>query len=322
MTIEDQLIQLNTIKQNIKTAINNKGGSVGNDFNTYANAITNLPSGVASGTIIYGKADIVTIEPFNATVKSIGDNDFYSWTHATGLDIKEGFTNISGYAFYNWSSARSISLPNSLLTIGAYSFAEWVNLNTDVVINGNLTTIGNNAFENWSNAKSLTLGASVINVGGTAFAGWSAATSLNFASGFNGLKGNYCFARWAALISVTLPNSVTGALPLGCFDACGSIQSFTLSENLTSLGSACMRGMVKLKTLTIPASIATIDASALNNFTACDEITMLRTTPPVTSTGILTGLKSTCVIKVPSSSLAAYQAATGWSAHASKMIGI
>lgn len=322
MAISDQLTQLNTIKQNIKTAINNKGGSVGNDFNTYAAAITALPSGVASGTVIYGKADIVTIEPYDATVKTIGDRDFQSWTHATGLDIKEGITNISDYAFYNWSGALSISLPNSLLTIGSYSFAQWVNLNTDVVINGNLTTIGNSAFENWSKAKSLTLGDSVTNVGGAAFAGWSAATSLTFASGFNGLKGSYCFARWAALTSVTLPNSVTGSLPLGCFDACGSIESFTLSENLTSLAGVCMRGMVKLKTLTIPTNIATIDATALNNFTACDEIIMMRTTPPATAAGILTGLKSTCVIKVPSSSLTAYQAATGWSAHASKMIGI
>lgn len=44
-TIADKLTQLNTIKGDIKTAINNKGGSVGDDFSTYATAINNLSTG-------------------------------------------------------------------------------------------------------------------------------------------------------------------------------------------------------------------------------------------------------------------------------------
>ena len=44
-TIADKLTQLNTIKGDIKTAINNKGGSVGDDFSTYAGAINNLSTG-------------------------------------------------------------------------------------------------------------------------------------------------------------------------------------------------------------------------------------------------------------------------------------
>lgn len=44
-TIADKLTQLNTIKGDIKTAINNKGGSVDDDFSTYATAINNLNTG-------------------------------------------------------------------------------------------------------------------------------------------------------------------------------------------------------------------------------------------------------------------------------------
>ena len=44
-TISEKLTQLNTIKGDIKTAINNKGGEVGNDFSTYATAINNLSTG-------------------------------------------------------------------------------------------------------------------------------------------------------------------------------------------------------------------------------------------------------------------------------------
>lgn len=44
-TISEKLTQLNTIKGDIKAAINNKGGEVGNDFSTYATAINNLSAG-------------------------------------------------------------------------------------------------------------------------------------------------------------------------------------------------------------------------------------------------------------------------------------
>ena len=47
-TISEKLTQLNTIKGDIKTAINNKGGEVGNDFSTYATAINNLSAGGSS----------------------------------------------------------------------------------------------------------------------------------------------------------------------------------------------------------------------------------------------------------------------------------
>ena len=43
--IADKLQKLQTIKDNIKTAINNKGGNVGDDFTQYSTAIDNLSTG-------------------------------------------------------------------------------------------------------------------------------------------------------------------------------------------------------------------------------------------------------------------------------------
>lgn len=45
MSITDKLQQLDIIKADIKTAINNKGGNVGDDFTTYATAIENIEGG-------------------------------------------------------------------------------------------------------------------------------------------------------------------------------------------------------------------------------------------------------------------------------------
>lgn len=52
-TISEKLTQLNTIKGDIKTAINNKGGEVGDDFSTYATAINNLSTGSGGSGEIY-----------------------------------------------------------------------------------------------------------------------------------------------------------------------------------------------------------------------------------------------------------------------------
>lgn len=45
MSVADKLQQLVTIKADIKTAINNKGGNVSDDFTTYATAIENIEGG-------------------------------------------------------------------------------------------------------------------------------------------------------------------------------------------------------------------------------------------------------------------------------------
>ena len=51
-TIAENIQTLKSIKSDIKNAITDKGGAVGNDFKTYAQAITNLPSGGGGGTEI------------------------------------------------------------------------------------------------------------------------------------------------------------------------------------------------------------------------------------------------------------------------------
>ena len=249
MTIANQLIQLNTIKQNIKTAINNKGGSVGNDFNAYANAITNLPSGVTGGTIVYGKADVVTIEPYDSTVKTIGDRDFQSWMHATGLVLGEGFETVNEYAFFQWSNATSLSLPASLKAIAQYAFSTWTKC-TSITIKEGLDSVG-------------------------IFA----------------LSSNIC-------TNIEFPNSLK-TVGGGCVANCSQLLKLKFGTGVTSMSSQVILGCTKLQ-----------------------EFTIMALTPPTITVNTLQGIPTSCVIKVPSASLSAYQTAANWSAHASKMIGI
>ena len=103
-TISEKLTQLNTIKGDIKTAINNKGGEVGDDFSTYATAINNLSTGSGgsdgSGET-YMHPDFFEYRTSNNTDYSYLFHSFY---FPSGLvDLSDwnttGVTTLS-YAFY------------------------------------------------------------------------------------------------------------------------------------------------------------------------------------------------------------------------------
>ena len=252
MTIADKLTQLNIIKQDIKTAINNKGGSVSNNFTTYANAIMNLPSGVANGTIVYGKADVVTIEPYNATLKTIGDRDFQSWTHATGLVIGNGFEVVSEYAFYQWTAAKSLVLPNTITTIATNAFQGWSKCN-GVIIPNSVTSIGNYAFAAWSKATLLTLPASAVTLGSFAFQNWSAATSLTIPNGMVQI-GNNAFTGWSSSKTLSISSTVTN-IGTNSFSNWYLLETVTcLAESPPAIASTTFSGAKTGFLIKVPAS--------------------------------------------------------------------
>lgn len=137
----------------------------------------------------------------------------------------------------------------------------------------------------------------VTSIGIQSFANWTGANQLVLPQTLLTV-GNSAFNGWTALLEILIPNSVTSI-------ATASFQT----------ASAC-------KKVTLGTSLSTIGVIAFNGLIACDEIICLRTAPPVIQSNTFNALKTTCVIKVPSASLAAYQTAPNWSAHASKMVGV
>ena len=91
-TIAENIQTLRSIKSDIKNAITDKGGSVGNDFKTYAQAITNLPSGGGGGGTEIEDAFVTR------TISGTYSNDRVSV--------------VGDYAFGHCSKLKSIFLPN------------------------------------------------------------------------------------------------------------------------------------------------------------------------------------------------------------------
>ena len=132
-TIAENIQTLRSIKSDIKNAIIQKGGSVTDAFGTYAQAITDLPSGGGNEDLI----DLIE-----------GD--------ITTLNIPDGTTKIGNYAFNDCSSLTSVTIPNSVTSIGNSAFNRCSSL-TDVTIGNGVTSIGNGAFYNCSRLTSVTI---------------------------------------------------------------------------------------------------------------------------------------------------------------------
>ena len=137
----------------------------------------------------------------------------------------------------------------------------------------------------------------VTEIRSDAFYAWGNATLLILPNVLQYLRSS-AFERWDKLAEIIIPNSVL------------------------AIDSYCFRYASLCKKITLGTSLSNIDSAAFSGAVACDEINCLRTTPPTIRSDTFLNLKATCVIKVPASSLAAYQTAANWSAHASKMVGV
>ena len=76
-----------------------------------------------------------------------------------------------------------------------------------------------------------------------------------------------------------------------------------------------------LVAITIPESVVSIGAMALNSCAGLMTVKFLPTTPPtVANANAFTGIPATCVVEVPTGTLAAYQAATNYAEIAAQMV--
>ena len=125
-TISEKLTQLNTIKGDIKTAINNKGGEVGNDFSTYATAINNLSTG--SGET-YENPEFYELR----TQKGTNYDNLFNGYNGPDIDVSQWDTSKVTSAQYCFSDCKkSMDISNwnlSSLTDASYMFDHFTNGN-------------------------------------------------------------------------------------------------------------------------------------------------------------------------------------------------
>lgn len=145
-------------------------------------------------------------------------------------------------------------------------------------------------------ATGLTITAAT-SIGSYALRGWSSSKFLNLPSTLTSIAVS-AFYGWSAALSLVIPNSVI------------------------TIDNDAFLGWGNATSLTIGSSVTTIGSYAFSNWGKVLEMRVLATTPPNISSTTFQGLNSTCVIKVPSASIAAYKAAPNWSVYAARIQAI
>ena len=133
---------------------------------------------------------------------------------------------------------------------------------------------------------------------------------------------NYAFYGRDNLTSVSLPSSVT-ELRMYAFSGCRKLTSVSLPSSLTKISSYAFSNCIKLAKITIPSSVTSISSYAFSSCNKLATVEMKPKTPPTLGSKVFeTNSSVVTTIKVPKSSLSAYQSATNWSVYADQMVGV
>ena len=231
-TIAENIQTLRSIKSDIKNAIIQKGGSVTDAFGTYAQAITDLPSGGGGGTEIEDALVMRTISGtyYNDRISMVGGYAFSGCSALASIDFPN-CTNVGVYAFNNCKLLTNVNLPNCTKVYGA-AFND-CQLLTNINLQ-NCTYLDDNVFYHCSALISIDLPncshmeggvfnycASLIiakipictNIGGGTFANCINLTQvyLNSVSKVTTLTYNNTFSHSPNLTSVYVPSSLVDA---------------------------------------------------------------------------------------------------------------
>ena len=213
-------------------------------------------------------------------------------------------------------------------SIQSYSVTGYSNITTSdkVVIqstyddgtNGShpVTRIGYAAFRGCSGLTSVTIPDSVTFIGRSAFDGCVRLTSVTIPNSVTSID-NGAFYGCKGLTSITIPDSVT-SIGGSAFNSCSGLTSITIGNSVTSIGSHTFFGCKGLTRVTIPDSVTSIGGSAFYDCTNLTQLILFPSTPPTLGSSAIPSTISK--IYVQQSSKVAYQAATNWTAFASKIV--
>jgi hypothetical protein len=294
--------------------------SIGSYAFYYCGNLTSItiPASVTSiGNEAFRGCTSLTSITIPAGVTSIGEGTFRECSSLTSVTIPASVTSIGDYAFSGCNSLTSITIPASVTSIGKEAFTGTGLVNITFALGSQLQNIGSYAFYYCGNLTSITIPASVTSISQEAFYGCSSLTSVTFATNSQLQSIGYqVFYGCTSLTSITIPDSVTSISELAfssstnltnitvnadnqnyasqdgilynkakttLIQAPGGINgTVTIPASVTSIGASAFRGCTSLTSITIPTSVTSIGTSA---FRGCTSLTSITIGTGVTSIG-------------------------------------
>jgi len=308
-----------------------------NNYGAYNQSSSSYPANEIPLFAFYDGASINGFSGWNSYYvgyNSLVSNPNYgiSKTSLTSIILPNSITSIANQAFQGCTGLLSLKIPNSINSIGTSAFSGCTAIAT-VTMGTGATAIGSRAFDGCSELTSITFGANVTSIGTYAFNGCNKLAIVTIPNMVTSI-GDYAFYNCGGITKVTMG---TGVLTIGtyAFELCTSLNDLTIGTGVTTIGSNAFEFCMALTNVTLPDAVTSVGSfafqfcSALTTinigskattfsegaFANCETVNVINCTkliPPVLGLNCFVGVPTTAVLTVPSTSLTAYKAATGW----------
>ena len=186
------------------------------------------------------------------SVTSIGWSAFSGCTSLSKVKLSNSLTSIDGSTFSNCTSLKEIVIPDSVTSIDWRAFSGCISL-TEITIPDSVTSIGQDSFSNCTSLESVTLGSGVEELGDNWILNCRRLADITVSpesSSFSSVDGVLFSKDGSSLL----------AYPIG-----NKRSAYTIPDGVEKVGAKAFYGCRYIESLTIPASVTEIEASALGN---------------------------------------------------------
>ena len=245
----------------------------------------------------------VTINDTEQDITILGDA-FKSNTAITSVTIPEGYTSIGISALSGCSGLTSITIPSSLQTVGATAFQNCTKLTTVNFTENESGTLKfmNKVFDGCTALASINLPVQTTSVydNGNIFTGCTALKNITVSSGNTtySVENGALYGKNEEGTAVTLCTYVSAPAELTLPDTVGGL-------SLTAIGPMAFQKNTTLTSVTIPASVTTIERLAFDTCSNLKTVVLLCETAPSLGSYAFSDLAADSVIYVANETVAA-----------------
>ena len=189
--------------------------------------------------------------------------------------IENGITNIYEYAFFGRTQLTDVSIPESVTAIENDALRGCSGL-TEITIPDSVTTIENYAFYQCTGLTSITVPENVTDIGSVVFAHCTGLKSATIKARTNKIYFHSIFEDCTSLAEVSIPSDHRGyKVENGIiynkdgthlvFCPPAKKDDFTISDGVEQIDWFAFRDCAAMKSISIPASVRSIDQHAFTN---------------------------------------------------------